>query len=123
MYDLPKSSRADYCVSRKRRVVGFFTTWPEVQLQPLGKHANTGQRKITTNQEGGNMNGVRGLLIGCVCLVGSAISLPQAAFAHKEHTAADVKLLRDAASALQQSRPDLATALNAYADREAKELK
>jgi len=43
-------------------------------------------------------------------------------FANGENTQADIKLLRDAAAALQQSRPDLALQLNHYADREAREL-
>ncbi len=68
------------------------------------------------------MNAVRSLFVGLACLVGSAIVLPSASFAHTEHTEADIKVLRDAASALQQSRPDLASALNAYAEREHKEL-
>ncbi len=68
------------------------------------------------------MKAVRGVLLGFVLVVGLATLRPSVSFAHTEHSKTDIKLLRDAASALQQSRPDLATALNAYADRETKEL-
>ena len=71
------------------------------------------------------MNNMRGWLIGCIGLVGCALLLPPTSFAHQhhaEHKKADIQLLRDSASALQTSRPDLANGLTAYADRETKEL-
>ena len=68
------------------------------------------------------MNTVRGLVIGSVFLVGLGLVRPTASFAHGAHAKADLKLLRDAASALAQSRPDLAQGLNAYANREASEM-
>ncbi len=68
------------------------------------------------------MKSVRRLFLGMLLLVGWTIGQPSVSFAHTEHIEADIKLLRDAASALQQSRPDLANALGTYADSEAKEL-
>jgi Skp family chaperone for outer membrane proteins len=47
---------------------------------------------------------------------------PVVSFAEGEHAQADIKLLIDAATVLQQSRPDLAAALYDLADRRAKEL-
>ncbi len=50
------------------------------------------------------------------------VFMPALSYAHAEHAQADIKLLRDAAGALQKSRPELAKGLNNYADRETEEL-
>ncbi len=69
------------------------------------------------------MHSVRSLVMGCLLCVGGSTVFPAVSFAHAEHTQADLKLLKDAAVALQQSRPDLAAALTTYAAREEHELK
>ena len=66
---------------------------------------------------------LRRVVVG-VLLMGSMVFLSTAAFAHEKQTQQDIediKLLRDAAAVLQQSRPDLAKGLSNYADREAGE--
>ncbi len=71
-----------------------------------GKNTMIGLRNIT----------LVALLLGASALVSTGVS------AHEKQDAADVKLLRDAATALQQSRPDLAQGLSKLADEEFKEL-
>ncbi len=60
------------------------------------------------------------VLIG-VAVVGVVAMLRTASFAGKEHSEADIKLLKDAAAALGKSNPDLANRLADYANREAGE--
>ena len=45
-------------------------------------------------------------------------------YAHEEgeHTKGDIQMLRDAATALKATNPDLSDKLSKYADREAKEV-
>lgn len=62
----------------------------------------------------------RALLISAI--LGAVSLLSGLAFAEEQPTQADIKLLRDAASALQNSQADLAQGLSNYADKEAKEL-
>ncbi len=42
-------------------------------------------------------------------------------YAHEEHSDADIQMLRDSATALKVTNPDLSEKLSKYADREAKE--
>ena len=52
------------------------------------------------------------------------LSHPTASFAEeKEHSESDIQMLRDAATALKASNPDLSEKLSQYADREAREEK
>jgi len=67
------------------------------------------------------MKSLKGVLV-IIAIFGAVSLLYGVSFANEEHTPADIKLLRDAAVALQKSRPDLAQGLNNYADKEAKEL-
>ncbi len=60
---------------------------------------------------------VLGVLLGLF-----SVFMPVLSYAHAEHAQADIKLLRDAAAALRQSRPELAKGLNNYADLEMEEL-
>ena len=68
------------------------------------------------------MPSLRRSLAACMVVVGYSLCAPSISWAHAEHAKADIKLLKDAASALQQSRPDLADALTEYAEREGREL-
>jgi hypothetical protein len=63
------------------------------------------------------MKALKHVLIG-VAIAGIVVGLTAAAFAEKEHSGADIKLLKDSAAALQQSHPDLAKGLTDYANRE-----
>ena len=62
------------------------------------------------------MKALKYVLIG-VAMMGIVAVLATASFAEKEHSEADIKLLKDSAAALQQSRPDLAKGLTDYANR------
>ncbi len=70
---------------------------------------------------------LRTIVIG-LALVGMVVFLSSLAFAEegckagKFNHEAKVKLLRDSATALQKSNPDLAKGLSDYADKEAKEM-
>jgi hypothetical protein len=71
---------------------------------------------------------LRVLVIGLV-VAGAAVFLSGLACAEegctqgkKMHHEAKIKLLQDAATALQKSNPDLAKGLSDYADKEAKEM-
>ena len=67
------------------------------------------------------MTGLRNVLLA-VLLLGSGGLVSTVAYAHEKGDQADIALLRDAAAALKQSRPDLAQALRAFADRETNEV-
>ena len=61
------------------------------------------------------MKALKHVLIG-VAMVGIVVVFATALFAEKEHSEADIKLLKDSAAALQQSHPDLAKGLTDYAN-------
>lgn len=63
------------------------------------------------------MKALKYVLIG-IAIAGIITVLATASFAEKEHSKADIKLLKDSAAALQQSHPDLAKGLIDYANRE-----
>ena len=60
-------------------------------------------------------------MILTMVLVGTLVGVSTVASA-REHTEADIKMLRDAAAALKLPHPDLASGLSQYADKEAQEL-
>ena len=62
------------------------------------------------------MKALKHVLIGVV-IVGIVAALATASFAEKEHSEADIKLLKDSEAAPQQSHPDLAKGLTDYANR------
>ena len=62
------------------------------------------------------------LMAGIVLSALLVFSPSTAAFAdEEEHSQSDIQMLRDAASALKATNPDLSEKLTQYADREAKE--
>ncbi len=73
------------------------------------------------------MKSLRTIVIG-LAVAGMVVFLSSLAFAEegcktgKMNHDAKVKLLRDSATALQKSNPDLAKGLSDYADKEAKEM-
>ncbi len=68
------------------------------------------------------MKSLRALVTGLVFSLFLVFAYAGISFAeHEEHSADDVKMLKDAAVALKASNPDLSAKLSAYADREAKE--
>ena len=63
------------------------------------------------------------LIVGVVLSTMLVFSHSTASFAHEgEHSQGDIQMLRDAASALKATNPDLSEKLTKYADREAKEV-
>ncbi len=64
------------------------------------------------------------LMIGFMMATMLVFSHASVSFAEeKEHNAADIQVLKDAAAALKVSSPELSAKLTAYADRESKEVK
>ena len=62
------------------------------------------------------------LMAGIVLSALLVFSPSTAVFAYEEeHSQSDIQMLRDAASALKATNPDLSEKLTQYADREAKE--
>ena len=63
------------------------------------------------------------LMTGVVLSTMLLFSPSTAVFAYEaEHSQGDIQMLRDAASALKATNPDLSEKLGRYADREAKEV-
>ena len=63
------------------------------------------------------------LMAGVVLSAMLVFSHSTAVFAYEEeHSQGDIQMLRDAASALKATNPDLSEKLSQYADREAKEV-
>ena len=63
------------------------------------------------------------LIAGVVLSTMLVFSHATTCFAHEgEHSQGDIQMLRDAASALKATNPDLSEKLTKYADREAKEV-